>query len=112
MPAEFSRIISRSARKLHHGPGVRLVVIENAQGRIGTVDDLGPGNIRILPGGVEAHLLSGKLLKGGAYPSFGDHRMVMALKVASLGADSPVTIDDTACVAKSFPTFNDLFDKL
>ena len=57
-------------------------------------------------------LLSGKLLKGGAYPSFGDHRMVMALKVASLGADSPVTIDDTACVAKSFPTFNELFDKL
>ena len=57
-------------------------------------------------------LLSGKLLKGGSYQSFGDHRMVMALRVASLGADGPVTIDDTACVAKSFPTFNELFDKL
>jgi 3-phosphoshikimate 1-carboxyvinyltransferase len=49
------------------------------------------------------------LLKGGAYTSHHDHRMVMALKVASLGADSPITIDDEACVAKSFPQFNDLF---
>ena len=54
-------------------------------------------------------ILTGHLLKGGEYPSFGDHRMVMALKVASLGADGPVAIDDTACVAKSFPTFNELF---
>ena len=38
--------------------------------------------------------------------------MAMALSLASLGADSPVIIDDTACVAKSFPTFNDLFSKL
>jgi len=30
--------------------------------------------------------------------------------VASLGAATPVEIDDTACVAKSFPTFNNLFD--
>ena len=50
------------------------------------------------------------LLKGGVYTSHHDHRMVMALKVASLGADSPITIDDEACVAKSFPQFNELFD--
>ena len=49
------------------------------------------------------------LLKGGAYTSHHDHRMVMALKVASLGADGPITIDDEACVAKSFPQFNELF---
>lgn len=54
-------------------------------------------------------LLGGALLKGGAYASHHDHRMVMALKVASLGADGPVTIDDEACVAKSFPQFNELF---
>lgn len=49
------------------------------------------------------------LLKGGAYTSYHDHRMVMALKVASLGADSPIVIDDEECVAKSFPQFLDLF---
>ena len=51
------------------------------------------------------------LLKGGSYTSCHDHRMVMALKVAALGADSPITIDDEACVAKSFPQFHDLFVK-
>ena len=49
------------------------------------------------------------LLRGGCYTSHHDHRMVMALKVASLGADSPIEIDDEDCVAKSFPQFNALF---
>ena len=57
-------------------------------------------------------LLKNALLKGGAYTSHHDHRMVMALKVASLGADSPITIDDEACVAKSFPQFNEMFDSI
>ena len=57
-------------------------------------------------------LLDGSLLKGGSYTSHHDHRMVMALKVASLGADSPITIDDEACVAKSFPQFHDIFAAL
>ena len=38
--------------------------------------------------------------------------MVMALKVASLGADGPIEIDDEACVAKSFPLFGNLFERL
>ena len=57
-------------------------------------------------------LLTSNLLKGGNYTSCHDHRMVMALKVASLGADSPIVIDDEACVAKSFPQFHELFEKL
>ncbi len=56
---------------------------------------------------LESRILNGTLLKGGEYTSFHDHRMAMALTVASLGADSPVIIDDTACVAKSFPAFFD-----
>ena len=54
--------------------------------------------------------LNHKLLKGGRFTSHHDHRMVMALKVASLGADSPVEIDDLSCVAKSFPTFVEDFE--
>lgn len=66
---------------------------------------------------VEGHslaqrLLTGTLLKGGRYSSHHDHRMVMALKVAELGADGPFEIDDTECVSKSFPTFLELFDRL
>ena len=49
------------------------------------------------------------LLKGGRYTSRHDHRMVMALKVAALGADGSIEIDDEECVAKSFPQFHDTF---
>ena len=56
-------------------------------------------------------ILTGQLLRGGQYASHGDHRMVMALSVASLGAASPILIDDTACVAKSYPGYLDLFER-
>ena len=52
------------------------------------------------------------MLKGGSYTSHHDHRMVMALKVAQLGADGPIVIDDEECVAKSFPQFHDTFGRL
>ena len=52
------------------------------------------------------------LLRGGLYTSHHDHRMVMALKVASLGADSPINIDDEQCVGKSFPQFHETFEQL
>ena len=57
-------------------------------------------------------LLTGRLLHGGSYTSHHDHRMVMALKVAALGADGPIEIDDEACVSKSFPQFHDIFANL
>lgn len=57
-------------------------------------------------------LLSGTLLKGGKYSSHHDHRMAMALKVAELGADGPFVLDDTDCIAKSFPSFLELFGQL
>ena len=57
-------------------------------------------------------LLDGNALKGGSYTSHHDHRMVMALKVASLGADSPIIIDDEECVAKSFPQFHQIFGQM
>ena len=66
---------------------------------------------------VEGHSLAQRcltdnMLKGGKYSSYHDHRMLMALKVAELGADCPIEIDDTECVAKSFPTFLELFERV
>lgn len=55
--------------------------------------------------------LSGNLLHGGSYTSHHDHRMVMALSVASLGADAPIEIDDTDCVSKSYPGFLEAFEE-
>ena len=58
---------------------------------------------------VESRLLNGHLLQGGEYTSSHDHRMAMALTVASWCADSPIQIDDTTCIAKSFPAFLDAY---
>lgn len=54
---------------------------------------------------LSGRILSGRLLNGGEYTSRHDHRLVMALKLASLGTKSPIVIDDEACVEKSFPDF-------
>lgn len=51
-------------------------------------------------------------LKGGDCSSHGDHRLAMALTIASLLASDVVTIDDTACIAKSFPGFLEEIKKL
>ena len=56
-----------------------------------------------------SRILNNRLLNGGEYTSSHDHRMVMALKVASFAASSPIIIDDEACVSKSFPDFLKLF---
>lgn len=56
-----------------------------------------------------SRLLNGHMLSGGEFSSHHDHRMAMALAVASLGAASPVIIDDKLCVSKSFPEFFDIF---
>lgn len=70
------------------------------------VDAYAEGDLLTVEGHtLESRVLNGTLLKGGEYSSFHDHRMAMALTVASLGADGPVIIDDTDCVAKSFPGF-------
>ena len=79
-----------------------------AQRLLSTVIQSSPS---VIPREVEGSPASG-LLKGGSYTSHHDHRMVMALKVASLGADGPIVIDDEDCVSKSFPQFNELFGEL
>ncbi|MBO4605639.1 MAG: 3-phosphoshikimate 1-carboxyvinyltransferase [Bacteroidales bacterium] len=56
-----------------------------------------------------SRILNGRLLKGGNYTAHSDHRMAMVLRIASIAADSPIVIDDTACVAKSFPEFFEQF---
>lgn len=68
----------------------------------------------LLVGGMSLtqRIMTGRLLRGGKFTSFGDHRMAMALKVASLGTEDEIRIDDTDCMEKSFPTFSELFDGL
>ncbi len=46
-------------------------------------------------------------LSGGQVSSHGDHRIAMALAVAALRADSPVTISDAEAVGITYPGFFD-----
>ena len=99
-------------QRLRHKETDRAAAIEQMLLQMGvpvTVDD---DEMTITGMGLTQRLASRQLLKGGNYASHADHRMVMALKVASLGASSPIVIDDEACVAKSFPHFNELFERL
>ena len=102
----------RGVERLRHKETDRAAAIEAMLTQMGVPVQVDEDEMTIEGMALPQRLLTGNLLKGGAYTSHGDHRMVMALKVAALGADSPVDIDDTACVAKSFPGFNDLFEKL
>jgi 3-phosphoshikimate 1-carboxyvinyltransferase len=102
----------RGVERLRHKETDRAAAIETMLTQMGVPVEVDEDEMTIEGMALPQRLLTGNLLKGGQYTSHGDHRMVMALKVAALGADGPVDIDDTACVAKSFPGFNDLFAQL
>ena len=67
-------------------------------------------------GAVVTELEDGLIIQGGlglaggvTVHSHQDHRIAMSLAVAALGAQAPVTISDSACIAKSYPGFERLF---
>ena len=99
-------------QRLRHKETDRASAIQEMLLQMGVPVTIEDDEMTITGMGLTQRLATGQLLKGGHYASHADHRMVMALQVASLGADSPVVIDDVTCVAKSFPHFNELFEKL
>jgi 3-phosphoshikimate 1-carboxyvinyltransferase len=72
--------------------------------------------LRGLGAAVEEHAdgftISGGVLRGGSVQSHGDHRLAMALAVAGLAAEAPVTIRDAECMDESFPGFSAVLQKL
>ncbi len=51
-------------------------------------------------------------LHGGTVTSFADHRTAMSMAIATLATDGDLTIEDTDCVATSFPSFFKDFERL
>ena len=102
----------RGVERLRHKETDRAAAIVDMLTQMGVPVRVDEDEMTVEGMGLPQRILTGNLLKGGQYTSHADHRMVMALKVASLGADGPIDIDDTACVAKSFPGFLELFEKL
>jgi 3-phosphoshikimate 1-carboxyvinyltransferase len=54
----------------------------------------------------------GTPLTGAKVASFGDHRIAMASAILGLFARGETTIADTACIATSYPTFQDDLHKI
>ena len=54
----------------------------------------------------------GATLKGARVASRGDHRIAMASAILGLFAKGETTIEDTGCIATSYPTFRDDLTKL
>lgn len=99
--AEGTTVI-RDARELRVKETDRIAAMTSELNRLGgQVEPLDDG---MIINGVDR-------LAGGQVSSWGDHRIAMSLAVASLGAGSEVTIDDTGCTATSFPGFWELVEK-
>ena len=98
--------------RLRHKETDRAAAIEEMLRKMGVPVTVEEDMMTISGMALTQRILTGNLLKGGKFTSYGDHRMVMALSLASLGASGKVEIDDTSCVAKSFPSFNELFQQL
>jgi 3-phosphoshikimate 1-carboxyvinyltransferase len=54
----------------------------------------------------------GAHLTGAKVASFGDHRIAMACAILGLFAKGETVISDTACIATSYPTFQDDLNKV
>lgn len=55
---------------------------------------------------------AGKVAGGGTVATHLDHRIAMAFLTMGLVSDKPVTVDDTAMIATSFPEFRGLMERL
>lgn len=55
--------------------------------------------------GDRLHIVGGRELHAAPIRTHGDHRIAMAFAVAALFMNERPTLDNTECVAKSFPTF-------
>ena len=98
--------VARLATKESNRPGV----ITEMLGKMGVHARLKGDKLQIEGRSLASRLLGGRLLKGGEYSSYADHRIAMALAVAGIGASEPITIDDKECTAKSFPAFHKIFN--
>ena len=112
----------RGLHRLAHKESDRAEGIKKMLEKLG-VNFLVKGDDLLVDGeSLDSRIMNGRLLKGGKFSSCHDHRMVMALRLAELGAAESkraakgtgghaMEIDDTDCVAKSYPGFNDIWNE-
>jgi 3-phosphoshikimate 1-carboxyvinyltransferase len=93
--AEGDTVIT-GAEELRYKESDRIAVVAAELGRLGA-------QIEERPDGMLIH--GGESLRGGEGDSHRDHRMAMALAVAGLMSDQPVTVLQAGSVTISYPSF-------
>ncbi len=68
------------------------------------------GNLDELPDGCVIRGV--EKFHGGTVKSFGDHRTAMSMAVASLATQGTICVEDTGCIATSFPSFTREWERL
>lgn len=100
------RTVARGAHELRVKESDRIATMAEALGAIGV-------QVEEFEDGLAIHGSGGEpLAGGGTIASRLDHRIAMSMAVAGLAARAPVTIDDVAPVATSYPAFFDTLDAL
>lgn len=92
-----------NAARLRIKESDRLAAVCDCLTRVGA-------NIEERPDGLLIHGVS--RLKGGKVSGYNDHRIVMAMAIASVCCENPVIIEGAEAIEKSYPTFFDDFRSL
>ncbi len=100
------RTVARGAHELRVKESDRIAAMAAALGACGVA-------VEEFEDGLAVTGTGGEAIPGGAtIASLLDHRIAMAMTVAGLHARAPITIDDAAPVATSYPTFFATLDGL
>jgi 3-phosphoshikimate 1-carboxyvinyltransferase len=95
--------VIRDAAEMRVKESDRIAALARELGRLGAAVEPRPDGMVIA---------GGRRFRGGRASSGGDHRIAMALAVAGLCADEPVTVDDPECIQTSFPEFETLLRRV
>lgn len=69
------------------------------------VENLRAMNVEVVEHEDGLEVIGGRRLRGARVKSYGDHRIAMAFAIAGLFADGETVVEDTACIATSYPGF-------
>ncbi|MBM7613732.1 3-phosphoshikimate 1-carboxyvinyltransferase [Alkaliphilus hydrothermalis] len=100
--AEGTTLIT-GAEELKHKESNRILTVVEELTKLGI-------KIEELSDGMMIH--GPNIIKGGTVNSYGDHRIAMALAICGLFSEGPVKIENSECIAVSFPNFEETLRKI
>ncbi|MGA8054355.1 MAG: 3-phosphoshikimate 1-carboxyvinyltransferase [Burkholderiales bacterium] len=85
----------------------RIAAMANELRKVGATVEAGPDFLRITAPGTRGTPLAARLVANASIDTYDDHRMAMCFSLVALGG-VPVRINDSGCVAKTFPDYFDV----